>query len=128
MPLSVMAGVGAFLAIMTLVFGVRFAIAYARTGTPWMAWDKTTKWATGIALAIGSATTAGLIQFGDLVGGLFEFVVGHPYVVSNFGITGLGAGALSGLFQITTSQFVGTAIAIVGLVMVFVEVDEYVGN
>lgn len=126
MPLSVMAGIGAFLAIMLLVFAVRFVIAYARTGTPWMAWDKTTKWATGIALAVGSATTMGLIQFGDLVGGAAAFIGGHPYFVSNIGITGLGAGALSGLVQLSTDQFVGIAIAIVGLVMLLVEVDEYV--
>ncbi|WP_424001196.1 hypothetical protein ACOZ4I_15715 [Haloarcula salina] len=127
MPLNVMAGVGAFVAILGALVLVRFGIAYARSDDLSVSWDRTTKWVTGVAMAVGAAVSMGLIQFGDLVGMAVEFVVSHPYFVTNIGITGLGAGSLSGMFTLSTSQFVGIAFLIVGIVFLVVEVDEYVG-
>ncbi|WP_135304117.1 hypothetical protein [Haloarcula amylovorans] len=126
MPIDPLAGIGAFVAILGAFVLVRFGIAYARSEDLSVSWDRTTKWVTSVAMAIGAATSFGLIQFGDLIGMAIEFVVSHPYFVTNFGIAGIGAGALSGVFNISTSQYVGIVVAIVGLVFIFVEVDEYV--
>lgn len=126
MELNIMAGVGAFVAILGAVVLLRFGVAYARSEDLSVSWDRTTKWLTGVAMAIGAAVSLGLVQFGDLIGMAVEFIVSHPYFVSNFGVAGLGAGALSGVFSLTTSQFVGIALALIGLVFLVVEVDEYV--
>lgn len=124
--LALGAGIGAFLLIMGAFVLARFLIAYARSDDLSVSWDRTTEWVTAIAMGIGGAVTMGLVQFGDLIGMAVEFIVSHPYFVSNFGITGLGAGALSGLFTLTTSQFVGIAVMVIGVVFLVVEVDEYV--
>ena len=126
MDLNLMAGVGAFVAILGAVVLLRFGVAYARSEDLSVSWDRTTKWVTGVAMAIAGAVSLGLVQFGDLIGMGFEFIVGHPYFVSNFGVAGLGAGALSGVISLTTSQYVGIALALIGVVFLVVEVDEYV--
>ncbi|QIO23091.1 hypothetical protein [Haloarcula sp. JP-L23] len=120
------AGIGAFVAILGTVFLLRFAVAYARSEDLSVSWDRTTQWVTAIAMAVGGAVMMGLVQFGDLVGMAIEFIVSHPYFVSNFAVGGLGAGAISGVFTLTVSQYVGIALAIIGLVFIVVEVDEYV--
>ncbi|GGN92261.1 hypothetical protein [Haloarcula pellucida] len=127
MPLNVLAGVGAFVAILGVVILARFGIAYARSDDLSVSWDRTTRWTMMLATGVAGAVTVGLIQFGDLVGMAVEFVVSHPYFVTNIGITSLGAGALSGLFTLSTGQFVGIAMMLVGLVFLVVEVDQYVG-
>lgn len=128
MPLDIdpMAGVGVFIGIFGAVLLLRFGVAYARSEDLRVSFDRTTQWTMAVAMAVGSAVSFGLIQFGDLVTGAVEFIVTHPYFVSNFGITGLGAGALSGVFSLSTDQFIGIAIALIGLVFIVVEVDEYV--
>ena len=103
MELNLMAGVGAFVAILGAVVLLRFGVAYARSEDLSVSWDRTTKWVTGVAMAIGGAVSLGLVQFGDLIGMIIEFIVSHPYFVSNFGVAGLGAGALSGVFPCSRS-------------------------
>ncbi|WP_254271094.1 hypothetical protein [Haloarcula marina] len=125
--LDLLAGAGAVAAVLGLVFLARFGVAYARSEDLEIAWDRTTKWAMTLAMGLGAAVSVGLIELGAVVSGGFEFIVGHPFVVSNLGVTGLGAGALSGLFTLSTGQFIGLALMLIGVVFVFGRVDEYVG-
>lgn len=130
MPLDMLGGIAAFGAILLGIVGLRFAIALANAsgdeGALSTAFARTGRWSLMLASGIGSAAAVGLIQFGDLVGGAFAFLVGHPYFASNFGILGIGAGALSGLVSLSPQQFVGIGIMIVGIVMVSVEADNVV--
>ncbi|WP_226010521.1 hypothetical protein [Halomicrobium salinisoli] len=128
MPVDPVAGLLAAVGVLGAIVGLRFLIALARvsdTESPLRrAVSRTGQWAMALAAGVGSAAGLGLVQFGDLVGGFVQFVVGHPYFVSNIGVIGLGAGGLSGAFQLSTSQFVGIAMAIVGAVFIAMEVSE----
>ncbi|MBO4248374.1 hypothetical protein IL252_11170 [Halomicrobium sp. IBSBa] len=124
--LDLLAGAGALFGVLALVFVGRYAVAYARSDDFEVAWDRTTQWTMAVAMGLGAAVSTGLIQLGDLLAAGFEFVVGHPFAVSNLGITGLGAGALSGVVSLSSSQFVGLAVMIVGAILLFVEVDDLV--
>jgi len=122
---GLLAALGAFLAIVA----VRFVIAYANADTrrPFAtAVTRTGRWTFGLLGGVFGAVALGLVQFGDLVGGFVGFVVSHPYFASNFGIAGVGAGAISGMFQLTTQQFLGIAFVIVGAVFVAMEADDVV--
>lgn|GEM_PF-4277391 len=125
--------VGAFLMGFVLVLLVvlgRFLMAYARVRDREEALSTafviTGRWALALILGGMSAVAVGLVQFGDIIGATFGFIVGHPYFVTNFGIIGIGAGGLSGLFTISGQQFIGVGMLIVGVVFLSVEVDDAV--
>ena len=124
--------VGGFLvasAVMAAILFVRFVIAYANADgrSPFQsALSRTGKWTFGLVAGVFSTVAVGLVQFGDLVGMTVGFIVGHPYFASNFGVAGVGAGALSGMWTLTAQQYLGVALAIVGLVFLVVEVDDAV--
>lgn len=125
MPLDVAAGVLGFAGILGFVLLVRFLIGLARTdGNAALAWDRTNRWAAGVAAGIGSAGAVGLIEFGDTIGMLVGYIASHPFIVSNVGIAGLGAGALSGAITISMEQYLGLALMIVGVVFMLVEAEE----
>lgn len=126
MPADLMTGALAAFSVMGLFTALRFAVAYARSESLSVSWNRTTKWITGIALAFGAAVSTGLVQFGDLITGLVQYVVSHPFLVSNAGLTGLGVGALNGVVNVSTSQYIGIAVMLVGAVFLLVEADEYV--
>ncbi|QLH83221.1 hypothetical protein [Halosimplex pelagicum] len=136
MPGNILSGldfVGAFLMGFVLVLLVvlgRFLMAYARVRDRRDALSTATaitgRWALALILGGMSAVAVGLVQFGDIVGVAFGFIVGHPYFVTNFGILGIGAGGLSGLISISGQQFIGIGMLIVGVVFLSVEVDDAV--
>jgi hypothetical protein len=125
--------VGAFLMGLLLVVLIvlgRFLIAYSRVRDRRDALSRafaiTGKWTLMVIVGGMSAVAVGLVNFADVVNVAFGFIVGHPYFVSNFGVSGLGAGALSGVFPVTGQQFVGVGLLIVGVVFLSVEVDDAV--
>jgi len=130
MPLDMLGGLAIFLLVIVGVVAARFLIALANASgderTLSTAFRKTGQWTLIVATGLGSAAALGLIQFGDLIGGAFGFFVSHPYFASNFGIAGIGAGALAGLVDISAQQFAGIALMIIGIVFVSVEVDDAV--
>jgi len=132
-PLDLMAGLLATIAVIGGAIALRFGVAYARARdrrreSPLRyAVTQTGEWTIGIAVGIGGAVAMGLVQFGDIIGTLFGFIGGHPYFASNLGVIGLGAGALSGLVSLSTDQFVGIALMLVGAVFLATEVDDALG-
>lgn len=116
-----------FVAVLIVPIGLRFAIAFARADDDnaiQTAFERTGRWAYGIAGAAAGVVGMGFVEFGDLVAEVVGFVGGHPYFASNFAITGLGAGVVSGMVSLSTDQFIGIALMIVGVVFVVVEVDR----
>ena len=90
-----------------------------------MAAMMTGRWTVAV---IGGAFTlgaTGLVQLGDIIAQVFGFTAGHPYFVSNLITIGLGWLGLSGGIVITADQYVGLALAGVGAVLLFVEVDDF---
>ncbi|WP_152436430.1 hypothetical protein [Halosimplex carlsbadense] len=136
MPGDLLAGidfVGAILMGVLLAFVValgRFLVAYSRVrdrrDALSTAFAITGRWTLALILGGASAVGVGLVQFGDIVAMTVGFVVSHPYFVTNFGIIGIGAGGLSGLFTITGQEFIGIGMLIVGVVFLSVEVDDAV--
>ncbi|ELZ23494.1 hypothetical protein C475_14513 [Halosimplex carlsbadense 2-9-1] len=125
--------VGAILMGVLLAFVValgRFLVAYSRVrdrrDALSTAFAITGRWTLALILGGASAVGVGLVQFGDIVAMTVGFVVSHPYFVTNFGIIGIGAGGLSGLFTITGQEFIGIGMLIVGVVFLSVEVDDAV--
>ncbi|WP_415381467.1 hypothetical protein [Halosimplex sp. TS25] len=114
--------------LVVLVITGRFLMAYARVRDRRDAFSRafviTGRWTLTIIFGGMGAVAVGLVQFGDIIGTAFGFIVGHPYFVTNFGIMGIGAGGLSGLFTITGQQFIGIGMLIVGLVFLSVEVED----
>lgn len=96
----------------------RYLVAYLNA--PEMAEDRF-QWATnrtarwlgmlfgGLVVAVGTA----LVQGADILGMVSQFIGGHPFIVSNLAGISLGAGALSGVFELTVDQYVGIAMMIV---------------
>jgi len=124
MALDLFGGVLLALGVAVVLIGLRFLVALARGEEAREALDITGRWTFGLiggALAVG---TMGLVQLGDVVGMLTVFIGQHPFAVSNGLITGLGAGLAAGLVDLSAEQFVGLAIAIVGVVMLVYEVGE----
>jgi len=127
MPVDMLAGLGAALAVLLVPLALRFIVALVRSdgdSPVRSAFMKTGKWSLGIAGAIGSATALGVVEFWEVVASAVGFVAAHPFIASNVGSIGLGAGALSGVVSLSPAQFVGIALGIVGLVFVVVEVDN----
>lgn len=114
--------VGALLAVLV----ARFAIAYLNTsGSDRLekSLNRTTRWLGIVVGGLVAAAGFGLVQFGDIVGQVFAFVGGHPFVVSNLAGIGLGAGVLSGVVSLSVDQYVGIALAIAGAVFILSEVE-----
>lgn len=127
MPIDVVGGLLAGVGLLTAVVLGRFILAYASAdGDDELAtaFAQTGRWAYGTAGAAAGVVGLGIVEFGDILGQMFGFIAGHPYFASNLGIVGLGAGALSGVFALTASQYIGVAIAILGAVLLVVEVDS----
>jgi hypothetical protein len=109
------------------IVGLRYVIAYLNSrGEDRLekAARTTGMWLAMIATGVAGAVAIGLVQLGDIVGMLTQFVGGHPFIVSNLAGIGIGAGALTGLFDLSADQYVGVAMAIVGAVFLISEVTD----
>lgn len=112
------------LGLAVVLIGLRFLIALARGEEAREALDITGRWTVGLlggAFAVGGM---GLVELGDIVGMLTVFVGSHPFAVSNGLITGLGAGLAAGVLELGPQQFVGVAIAIIGVTLLVYEVSS----
>jgi len=118
-----------FLVVLLVITG-RFLVAYARVRDRRDALSRafviTGRWTLALIFGAMGAAAVGLVQAGDILGAAFGFIISHPYFVTNFGILGIGAGGLSGLFTLTGQQFIGVGMLIVGVVFPSVEVDDAV--
>jgi len=129
-PIDLMGGILVAMGVIVGSVLLRFLVAYARArdrnrnDALRRAATQTGQWTIGVAVGIGSAVALGLVQFGDIVGTLFGFIGGHPFFASNLGVIGLGAGALSGLVSLSTDQYIGVALMIVGATFLFTQVDD----
>jgi uncharacterized membrane protein YedE/YeeE len=110
--------VAVILSAAVLIVAGRYVVAYLNTSEMaddrfQMATNRTARWLGmlfgGVVVAIGT----GLVQGADILGMAANFVGGHPFIVSNLAGISLGAGALSGVFQLTVDQYVGIAMMIV---------------
>jgi len=111
---------GAFVILVAL----RFLVALARGEDASMALSMTGRWTAGLvggAFAVGGM---GLVELADVVGMLTAFISTHPFAVSNGLVTGLGAFVAGGFLDLSTGQFVGVAIALVGITMLVYEVAD----
>ena len=123
MPFSLVNGLlVALAAVLALVVG-RFLVALARDEEPRDALEITGRWSAGIAGAAGAAGAMGLVQFADIVAAATGFIGTHPFAVSNGAVTALGAFVAGGWLDLSSGEFVGVAIALVGAVMLLYEVD-----
>jgi hypothetical protein len=114
--------VGALLAVLA----TRFAIAYLNTSGSdrfQKALNRTARWLGIVVGGLTVAASVGLVQFGDIIGQIFAFIGGHPFVVSNLAGISIGAGVMSGVLDLTVDQYVGIALAIAGAVFVLSEVE-----
>lgn len=126
MPIDLMAGLMGGLAALMGIVGARWVVAYIRADgdSPLRtAFRRTGTWSMALVGGAASASAMGLLSVADLVGQLVAFIGAHPYFASNLGTVGLGAGVVSGLVSLSTTQFVGVGLAIIGAVMLVVEVD-----
>jgi hypothetical protein len=114
-------GVGVVAAVL---FG-RFLVAAVNTeGDLSESLGRTGMWAGMVLGGLVAASATGIANFGDIFAGFIGFVGSHPFVVSNLGGIGLGALSLSGTVSLSTSQYVGLALLLVGAVFVVTEVDS----
>ncbi|PSQ06654.1 hypothetical protein BRC92_00345 [Halobacteriales archaeon QS_4_69_31] len=128
------AGLSMAIVVAVLVVSVRFLIAWANARDSTRgdesplreALERTGNWTYGLIAGAFGAGALGLMQFGDIVGHVLEFVVSHPYFASNVAIGGLGAGGIGGWIPLTASQYAGIAMMVVGAVFLFTEVDDAV--
>lgn len=103
---------------------VRFLVALSRDEEPREALEITGRWSAGLVGAAGAAGAMGLVQFADIVAAGSQFVATHPFAVSNGVVTALGAFVAGGWLSLSSTQFVGVAVALVGAVMLMYEVGE----
>jgi cobalamin biosynthesis protein CbiD len=112
------------LGALVLIVGLRYLLALARGEGLREAAMMTGRWTWALIGGIFAVGAMGLVQFGDLVGMAVEFIATSPFGVSNALLTGLGAFVAGGWLELSASQFVGVAIALVGLVMLAYEVSD----
>lgn len=124
MPFSLVNGALVALAAVLALVGGRFLIALARDEEPREAIEITGRWSAGLVGAAGAAGAMGLVQFADIVAAGSQFVATHPFAVSNGVVTALGAFVAGGWLELSSGEFVGVAIALVGAVMLLYEVAE----
>jgi len=128
MPLDAMSGLLAGAGALVAILSVRWIIALVQSEdseSPLrMATEKTGRWSIAIVGAIAGLAGTGLVQFNELVVEGVAFIASHPYFVSNLGVGALGAGALSGVLDVSTGQYIGLVIAVIGLVFLVTEVES----
>lgn len=125
-PLDVVAGLLLAMVVGGLILGARFYIAYRRADDNiGEAAARTGRWTFAIVGGAFAAGATGLVQLGDILSQVFGFIVAHPFFVSNFGTIGLGALGISGSIIITSDQYIGLAIVVVGIVFVLQGVDRF---
>jgi hypothetical protein len=112
------------LAATVLLLGVRWLVALANGEDPRDAALITGRWTAGLLGAAGAAGALGLVQLADIVGMVTMFVGNHPFAVSNGLVAGLGAFVADGSLALSSGQFLGIAVAIAGVVMLFSEVSS----
>jgi hypothetical protein len=111
--------------VVVLVLLGRFLVAAVNTeGDLSESLGRTGVWAGMILGGLVAASATGIANFGDIIGGFVNFVASHPFVASNLGGISLGALSLSGTVSLSTSQYVGLALLLVGAVFVVTEVDS----
>ena len=126
MPVDLVEGLLLVLGVAVVLTGTRFLLALARGEDPRESFMITGRWSLSLLAAAGAAGSMGLIQLGDIVGMATTFISTHPFAVSNGIVAGLGAAVSGGLLSVSPAQFMGIAIAVVGLVMLLYEVEEEV--
>jgi hypothetical protein len=124
MPLSLVEGAMMAAGAAAVLVVVRYLIAYAREEDAGEALSITSRWGAGLIGAAFSLGATGLVELGDAVGMLTMFVGSHPFAVSNGLVAGLGAAASEGLVSLSGPQFLGVAIALVGITMLIYEVGD----
>lgn len=118
---NVVLGAGVLIAVFALITLFRFIVAYInapedRSRSPLeLATDTTSRWLSGVFVAILGTASLGLVNFFDVVAMFTEFIGMHPFAASNVAILGLGAALNEGLTSLTTTQYVGIAFGIIGL-------------
>lgn len=75
--------------------------------------NRTARWLGMIVGGVIASAGIAIVQGVDIIAMLTQFIGGHPFIVSNLGAIGLGAGALSGLFDLAVDQYVGIALMVV---------------
>ncbi|MFC6757885.1 MULTISPECIES: hypothetical protein [Haloarcula] len=124
-PLDIIGGLLLAMFVGGLILLARFFVAYRRTGDDiGRAAARTGRWTFAIVLGAFTAGATGLLQLADITSMVFEFVVAHPFTVSNLGTIGLGWLGISGGIVITGDQYIGIALAIVGIVFIAQGVDS----
>lgn len=84
--------------------------------------DATGRWMVLLILGITGVFVSGLASFGEVLDMISQLVAQHPFAVSNVSIAALGGILASGLASLSTSQYVGMVVAIIGAVMLVTEV------
>lgn len=112
-----------------LLIGLRYIIAYLNTpesadNRAQLALQMTSATVVTVVGGIAAAIGIGLVQFGDIAAMVTMFIGNHPFIVSNLAGIGLGAGALSGLLELSADQYIGIALMIVAGVFIASEVTD----
>jgi len=125
-PLDIVAGLLLALVVSVLILAARFFVAYRSSGDDiGRAAARTGRWTFAIVGGAFGAGATGLIQPAAILDLLFQFVAGHPFTVANIGTIGLGWLGITGNIVITGDQYIGIALAIVGLVFIVQGVDSF---
>lgn len=129
--LDVVGAVAVFAVGVLVVLGLRWLIAFLRapdrlqgTGDVRWATDKTAQWVVTVVGAFASLVALGIVQAADVLEVVTMFVGQHPLLVAHGLTIGLAAGIIEGLVSMSTERYIGIAIATVGAVMFFSEVDD----
>lgn len=137
MPLGSLDVVGAaiiFSVGMALIVAVRWLTAWLRArmgdaekapdaSAVEFASDRTARWVGTVIAGIAGAVGIGLVQFADVVGMATMFLGQHPLAAVYAGVAGLGALVIEGFVSMSGERYLGVALAVLGLVMVAIEVD-----
>jgi hypothetical protein len=105
----------------------RYVVAYLNTSEMaddrfQMATNRTARWLGMLFGGVVTTVVIAIVQGADILGMAANFIGGHPFIVSNLAGISLGAGALSGVFQLTVDQYVGIAMMLVGATFLIQEV------
>lgn len=84
--------------------------------------DATGRWMVLLILGISGVFVSGLASFGEVLDMVTQLIAQHPFAVSNVGIAGLGGFVVSGLLSLSTTQYAGIVLGIIGAVMLVTEV------
>lgn len=84
--------------------------------------DATGRWMVLLILGITGVFVSGLASAGEVLDMITQLIAQHPFAVSNVGIAGLGGFVVSGLLSLSTTQYAGIVLGIIGAVMLVTEV------